>query len=189
MLFKKTKKQPQSDVDCALFDEVFEDSKRFLDCCDYRVDSTDLPQRFVPRWLMPDARSKRERERLRELFESDRPGVLIQLPLAVFDYACYKRYDAPAGREPEAGPADEAAVRQKLDEDPAFRAEAERFNRRFAQFQQLMRYLFTMHVTRQQERMVRFDLFDVEAYDAVLDRIGGDCDQCEVPHVPFLRRL
>lgn len=37
--------------------------------------------------------------------------------------------------------------------------------------------------------MVRFDLFDVEIYDAVLGRIGGDCDQCEVPHIPFLRRL
>lgn len=189
MLFKKTKKQPQSDVDCALFDEVFEDSKRFLDCCDYRVNSTDLPDRFVPRWMLPAARNKRESRRLHELFDSDQPGVLVQLPLAIFDYAYYKRYDVPAGREPEAGAVDEAAVVRKLESDPEFLLEAERFNDRFAQFQQLMFYLFKMHTLRRRDSMLRFDLFDVEAYDAVLDRIGGDSDRGDVLHVPFLKRL
>lgn len=153
MLFKKTKKQPQADVDCALFDQVFEDSRRFLDCCDYRVDSTDLPERFLVRWMLPVARSERERRRMRELLHSDRPGVLLQLPLAVFDYVYYNRCDVPVGREPEAGPLDEAAIRRKIGEDPAFRADAELFNKRFAQFQQLMHYLFTMHLLRRKDRM------------------------------------
>lgn len=186
MLFKKLFAPKPSHIDCKLFDERFADARRYLDVCDYRVDSTDLPRRFIIQWQMPMARGEHERRRLRALFQTDEPGVLIQLPLVVFDYVWQMRYDRGGDVPPDPGMTDGEELLRLLDKDPRLRAEVEYFDRRFMQFQELIRYIFTMTVLRREERMRRFYLFDVDFYDEVIRLIDGDGAAGELPDRPVI---
>ena len=148
MLFKNLFAPKPSHIDCKLFDERFADARRYLDVCDYRVDSTDLPRRFIIQWQM--------------------------------------RYDRGGDVPPDPGMTDGEELLRLLDKDPRLRAEVEYFDRRFMQFQELIRYIFTMTVLRREERMRRFYLFDVDFYDEVIRLIDGDGAAGELPDRPVI---
>lgn len=96
MPFDPTLPHPLPEIDPKLFDELLGESKRFVDSCGYRVMSDELPTRFLDFWLMPVARTEAKRRKYRKLYKSDAEGVLLQLPLHLFDYVYHRRFDPPA---------------------------------------------------------------------------------------------
>lgn len=72
---------------------------------------------------------------------------------------------------------------------PKGRSEGALMQRRFGQFQLLLRYVSMLYMIRSSDRMRRFDLFDIENYDELVDRIFADLHDGTLPRVnyrPFL---
>lgn len=147
-----------------LFDELLEESRRFVDGSGYRVLSDELPARFLDFWLLPVARSEAERKRFAALYKSDEEGVLLHLPLHIFDYVYGKRFDRPPT------PVED-------DCNPVFRADVEQFRKYFHQFHVLLQYVRIMYEMGSVRFMRRFDLFDVEAYDLVQTSVLKDWNE------------
>lgn len=152
------------EINPELYERFLEESKRFVDENDGRIFSTDLPFRLLERWQLPVGRTDNERQQILSWLQSGEQGVLLQLPWNIFLYVCARRY-------PEVS-ADPDAVR-----------------RRFDQFQLLIRYIYMLYMIRALNRMRRFDLFEIEAYDELVDRIFEDLRDGTLPRVnyrPFL---
>ena len=173
MPFDPTLPHPLPEIDPELFDELLSESKRFVDSCDCRVMSDELPTRFLDFWLMPDARTDAQREHYQELYESDENGILLQLPLYLLDHVYHCRFDAPTDDAGEAAMSADAPtdVAQRLESDPEYRADIMLFIKRLHQFQLLLQYIHMMYELGHVRQMYRFDVFDVEAYDEVIMEI------------------
>lgn len=172
MPFDPTLPHPLPEIDPQLFDELLGESERFVDRCDYRVMSDELPTRFLDFWLMPVGRTDEETERYRELYRSDEKGVLLQLPLHLFDYVYRRRFDRPdEGKVGEPATEQIAEALEQFCSNAAFRADVELFSKRFHQFHALLQYIRIVQGMGLAAHMIRFDLFDAEAYDEVLTEI------------------
>lgn len=180
MPFDPTLPHPLPEVDPELFDELLSESQRFVDSHDYRVMSDELPTRFLDFWLIPIARTETKRRRYETLCKSNEKGVLLQLPLHLFDYVYNRRFDSPTDLvENEPSSIDETAdlkadVLHRFDSDPEFRAGIKLFMKRLHQFYVLLQYIRIMNELGMVRCMYRFDLFDVDAYEDVLTDIAGD---------------
>lgn len=179
-LLQVTASDESSPSDKELFDERFEDSKRYLALCDCSVRSTDVPDRFLTYWQVPVGSNDAEFRQIAAAFHSDEEGVLCQLPLYVFVFAHHDRYEKLVPPTFDSDPDDEAIL-ARITADKAFRAEAEAFHRRFWQFQTLVRYIFTLRKIGAKEQLRSFDLFDIAGYDAVIGTIDRDLTDGTIP--------
>ena len=152
MRFDTALPHPLPEIDPALFDELLAESKRFVDSLDCRVQSDELPARFLDFWLLPVARSETERRRFAALYKSNEECVLLQLPLHLFDYVYGKRFDLPP-------------IPVEADCNPVFRTDVELFQKHFHQFYVLVQF------------MRRFDIFEIEAYDEVITSVLKDWNE------------
>lgn len=183
MPFDPTLPHPLPEIDPQLFDELLGESERFVDSCDYRVMSDELPTRFLDFWLMPIGRTDEETERYRKLYKSDEKGVLLQLPLYLFNYVYHQRIDPTndsAEAETDAIEDVKAEALHRYGSDPEFRADIELFIKRLHQFHVLLQYIRIMYETGMVHQMHRFDLFDVDAYEDVLTCIAGDLTETAI---------
>ncbi len=171
MRFDPTLPHPLPEVSPELFDELLSESQRFVDSLDCRVLSDELPTRFLDFWLMPVGETDAQCDHYQALYESDECGVLLQLPLYLFDHVYHRRYDPPTNDALGAG--DAAEVFQRLESDPEYQADIRMFARRLRQFQMLLRYIRVMYELGLAQSIYRFDLFDIDAYDEVITEIMG----------------
>ena len=181
MPFDPTLPHPLPEIDPKLFDELLGESKRFVDSCGYRVMSDELPTRFLDFWLMPVARTEAKRRKYRKLYKSDAEGVLLQLPLHLFDYVYHRRFDPPADGADEdettgtKNPRKLAAeALRPFESDTEFQNHMKLFFKRLHQFHVLLQYIRIMYEMGMVQHMQRFDLFDVDAYEEVLTGIVRD---------------
>ena len=79
------------------------------------------------------------------------------------------------------------AVEALFADDADYRAQAGAFIESFHKFQTLLRYIFTLHTIGFADKLRRFDLFDVEAYDEVLAQVNRDLTDGTIP--PFEARI
>ena len=156
MRFDTALPHPLPEIDPALFDELLAESKRFVDSLDCRVQSDELPARFLDFWLLPVARSETERRRFAALYKSNEECVLLQLPL--------HRFDLPP-------------IPVEADCNPVFRTDVELFQKHFHQFYVLLQYIRIMNEIDLVQFMRRFDIFEIEAYDEVITSVLKDWNE------------
>lgn len=187
MPFDPTLPQPLPEIDPQLFDELLGESERFVDSCDYRVMSDELPTRFLDFWLMPVAQTEAQRRRYKELYKSDEKGVLLQLPLHLFNYVYHCRFDPPTDGADEDETTDTrnpeelaAEALRRFESDTEFQDHMKSFLKRLHQFHVLLQYIRIMYETGMVHQMHRFDLFDVDAYEDVLTCIAGDLTETAI---------
>ena len=168
-------------------------SEEYLESCNYRVWSTELPDRFLVWWMRPVGRDEAERRSLERELRSDEESPL-HIPLEIFMTAYYERYERAKGMasflsdDRAVGPEDtEAAVEAQLAGDADYRAQAFAFIEGFYKFQALLSYVFTLRMIDAADELRRFDLFDVEAYDEVLAQVNRDLTDGTIP--PFEARI
>ena len=164
MRFDTALPHPLPEIDPALFDELLAESKRFVDSLDCRVQSDELPARFLDFWLLPVARRETERRRFAALYKSNEECVLLQLPLHLFDYVYGKRFDLPP-------------IPVEADCNPVFRTDVELFQKHFHQFYVLLQYIRIMNEIDLVQFMRRFDIFEIEAYDEVITSVLKDWNE------------
>ena len=156
-------------------------SEEYLAAHDYRVRSTELPEQFL------------EQRQLEREFHSDDEYALVHIPLEIFMTAYYERYERCKGPASFLS-ADRASTQEDADavealfaDDADYRAQAGAFIESFHKFQTLLRYIFTLHTIGFADKLRRFDLFDVEAYDEVLAQVNRDLTDGTIP--PFEARI
>lgn len=164
MRFDTTLPYPLPEIDPVLFGELLGESKRFVDSFDYRVLSDELPARFLDFWLLPVAHSETERKRFAALYRSNEEGVLLQLPLYLFDYVYGKRFDLPP-------------TPLETDCNPVLRADVELFQKYFHRFHVLLQYIRIMYEMGTAQFMRRFDIFEIGAYDEVITSVLKDWNE------------
>ena len=162
-------------------------SEEYLAAHDYRVRSTELPEQFLVWWMRPVGRNAAEQRRLEREFHSDDEYALVHIPLEIFMTAYYERYERRKGPASFLS-ADRASTQEDADavealftDDADYRAQAGAFIESFHKFQTLLRYIFTLHTIGFADKLRRFDLFDVEAYDEVLAQVNRDLADGTIP--------
>ena len=167
-------------------------SEEYLAAHDYRVRSTELPEQFLVWWMRPVGRNAAEQRQLEREFHSDE-YALVHIPLEIFMTAYYERYERCKGPASFLS-ADRASTQEDADavealfaDDADYRAQAGAFIESFHKFQTLLRYIFTLHTIGFADKLRRFDLFDVEAYDEVLAQVNRDLTDGTIP--PFEARI
>ncbi|WP_279057644.1 hypothetical protein [Alistipes communis] len=168
-------------------------SEEYLAAHDYRVRSTELPEQFLVWWMRPVGRNAAEQRQLEREFHSDDEYALVHIPLEIFMTAYYERYERCKGPASFLS-ADRASTQEDADavealfaDDADYRAQAGAFIESFHKFQTLLRYIFTLHTIGFADKLRRFDLFDVEAYDEVLAQVNRDLTDGTIP--PFEARI
>ena len=168
-------------------------SEEYLAAHDYRVRSTELPEQFPVWWMRPVGRNAAEQRQLEREFHSDDEYALVHIPLEIFMTAYYERYERCKGPASFLS-ADRASTQEDADavealfaDDADYRAQAGAFIESFHKFQTLLRYIFTLHTIGFADKLRRFDLFDVEAYDEVLAQVNRDLTDGTIP--PFEARI
>lgn len=168
-------------------------SEEYLAAHDYRVRSTELPEQFLVWWMRPVGRNAAEQRRLEREFHSDDEYALVHIPLEIFMTAYYERYERSKGPASFLS-ADRVSTQEGADavealftDDADYRAQAGAFIESFHKFQTLLRYIFTLHTIGFADKLRRFDLFDVEAYDEVLAQVNRDLTDGTIP--PFEARI
>lgn len=168
-------------------------SEEYLAAHDYRVRSTELPEQFLVWWMRPVGRNAAEQRQLEREFHSDDEYALVHIPLEIFMTAYYERYECCKGPASFLS-ADRASTQEGADavealftDDADYRAQAGAFIESFHKFQTLLRYIFTLHTIGFADKLRRFDLFDVEAYDEVLAQVNRDLTDGTIP--PFEARI
>lgn len=152
----------KSDIDPKTFRSELERHQTYLDEHGYSVLSTAIPYPLLMNWQLPVPQSEEEEERLHELLGCEKEGVLVQIPLLVYAYACENRYGVDPEQDSE---------------------RMERLMERFMDYQLLLRYLLSLHVNGLQDKIRPFDLFAVEHYDEVLDNIEEDMRSGYLPTI------
>ena len=168
-------------------------SEEYLAAHDYRVRATELPEQFLVWWMRPVGRNAAEQRQLEREFHSDDEYALVHIPLEIFMTAYYERYERCKGPASFLS-ADRASTQEDADavealfaDDADYRAQAGAFIESFHKFQTLLRYIFTLHTIGFADKLRRFDLFDVEAYDEVLAQVNRDLTDGTIP--PFEARI
>ena len=168
-------------------------SEEYLAAHDYRVRSTELPEQFLVWWMRPVGRNAAEQRQLEREFHSDDEYALVHIPLEIFMTAYYERYERCKGPASFLS-ADRASTQEDADavealfaDDADYRAQAGAFIESFHKFQTLLRYIFTLHPIGFADKLRRFDLFAVEAYDEVLAQGNRDLTDGTIP--PFEARI
>ncbi len=117
-------------------------SEEYLESCNYRVWSTELPDRFLVWWMRPVGRDEAEQRSLERELRSDEESPL-HIPLEIFMTAYYERYERVKGMasflsdDRAVGPEDAAAaVEAQLAGDVDYRAQAFAFIEGLVCFQQ-----------------------------------------------------
>lgn len=131
-----------ADTDPELYRYRSASSEEYLESCNYRVWSTELPDRFLVWWMRPVGRDEAEQRSLeRELRSDEEPP--LHIPLEIFMTAYYERYERAKGMasflsdDRAVGPEDAAAaVEAQLAGDADYRAQAFAFIEGFVRFQQ-----------------------------------------------------
>ena len=168
-------------------------SEEYLAAHDYRVRSTELPEQFLVWWMRPVGRNAAEQRQLEREFHSDDEYALVHIPLEIFMTAYYERYERCKGpasflsADRTSTQEDADAVEALFADDADYRAQAGAFIESFHKFQTLLRYIFTLHTIGFADKLRRFDLFDVEAYDEVLAQVNRDLTDGTIP--PFEARI
>lgn len=156
---------PETDDERKTYERLLAEAKGYVDACDYRVYTTDLPFRFLDVWIQPVEPDDRDAVRQHSLKLAHRKPFRNRVPVDLFAYVCGKR-SFPTGKGSRAV-----------------------FYRRFDQFQLLLRYVAMLYMIRSADRMRRFDLFDVDGYDEAVERIFADLRDGTLPRInyrPFL---
>lgn len=181
-----------ADTDPELYRYRSASSEEYLESCNYRVWSTELPDRFLVWWMCPVGRDEAEQRSLERELRSDEESPL-HIPLEIFMTAYYERYERCKGPASFLS-ADRASTQEDADavealfaDDADYRAQAGAFIESFHKFQTLLRYIFTLHTIGFADKLRRFDLFDVEAYDEVLAQVNRDLTDGTIP--PFEARI
>ena len=117
-------------------------SEEYFESCNYRVWSTELPDRFLVWWMRPVGRDEAEQRSLERELRSDEESPL-HIPLEIFMTAYYERYERVKGLasflsdDRAVGPEDAAAaVEAQLAGDADYRAQAFAFIEGLVCFQQ-----------------------------------------------------
>ena len=131
-----------ADTDPELYRYRSASSEEYLESCNYRVWSTELPDRFLVWWMRPVGRDEAEQRSLERELRSDEESPL-HIPLEIFMTACYERYERVKGMasflsdDRAVGSEDAAAaVEAQLAGDADYRAQAFAFIEGFVCFQQ-----------------------------------------------------
>ena len=131
-----------ADTDPELYRYRSASSEEYLESCNYRVWSTELPDRFLVWWMCPVGRDEAEQRSLERELRSDEESPL-HIPLEIFMTAYYERYERVKGMasflsdDCAVGPEDAAAaVEAQLAGDADYRAQAFAFTEGFVCFQQ-----------------------------------------------------
>lgn len=182
-----------ADTDPELYRYRSASSEEYLESCNYRVWSTELPDRFLVWWMRPVGRDEAEQRSLERELRSDEESPL-HIPLEVFMTAYYERYERVKGMasflsdDRAVGSEDAAAaVEAQLADDADYRAQALAFIEGFYKFQALLSYVFTLRMIDATDKLRRFDLFDVEAYDELIAQVNRDLTDGTIP--PFEARI
>ena len=80
-----------ADTDPELYRYRSASSEEYLESCNYRVWSTELPDRFLVWWMCPVGRDEAEQRSLERELRSDEESPL-HIPLEIFMTAYYERY-------------------------------------------------------------------------------------------------
>lgn len=163
-----------------LYDTIFGESIRFLKEHEYRILSVDIPIRFVVQWQIPIDCNDHERRRRRELLSLDPTGGLLNIPLDIFSHVYAQRYGDPYTKR-GIDDMSEKEIEERMKCDLALKAELEMFDERFYQFQTLLRHIHIMHIHKQQHKIVRFDMFDLDSYDKISKQIDESIEKHEIP--------
>ena len=131
-----------ADTDPELYRYRSASSEEYLESCNYRVWSTELPDRFLVWWMRPVGRDEAEQRSLERELRSDEESPL-HIPLEIFMTAYYERYERVKGMasflsdDCAVGPEDAAAaVEAQLAGDADYRVQAFAFIEGFVCFQQ-----------------------------------------------------
>ena len=85
-----------ADTDPELYRYRSASSEEYLESCNYRVWSTELPDRFLVWWMRPVGRDEAKQRSLeRELRSDEEPP--LHIPLEIFMTAYYERYERVKG--------------------------------------------------------------------------------------------
>ena len=104
-----------ADTDPELYRYRSASSEEYLESCNYRVWSTELPDRFLVWWMRPVGRDEAEQRSLERELRSDEESPL-HIPLEIFMTAYYERYERVKGMasflsdDRAVGPEDAAAA-------------------------------------------------------------------------------
>ena len=85
-----------ADTDPELYRYRSASSEEYLESCNYRVWSTELPDRFLVWWMCPVGRDEAEQRSLERELRSDEESPL-HIPLEIFMTAYYERYERVKG--------------------------------------------------------------------------------------------
>lgn len=129
--------------------KLLDENYAYVRECDFRVLSTELPDYVLKKWLMPKLGSADAMEYVRSFADKRFALSEKQLPVFVFDYVLQNRF----GREIA-----------NFDD-----AEMEAAAKDLRHFILLMNYISTMRNNGQAP--IEFDIFDVENYATIIDRI------------------
>ena len=131
-----------ADTDPELYRYRSASSEEYLESCNYRVWSTELPDRFLVWWMRPVGRDEAEQRSLERELRSDEESPL-HIPLEIFMTAYYERYERVKGMasflsdDRAVGPENAAAVMEaQLAGDADYRVQAFAFIEGFVCFQQ-----------------------------------------------------
>lgn len=181
MHFKKpTTKTKCSIANMKLYDTLFNESINFLEEHEYSIDSVDIPIRFAVQWQIPIDCNNYERQRRRDILAFDPTGAILNMPLDIFTHVYIQRYGDPYTKRGIDDMSDEE-IEEKLKCDLSLKAELELFDERFCQFQTLLRHIHRMYVLKCKDKMLRFDVFDLDSYDKVFKRIDADIAEHNYP--------
>lgn len=148
----------ETDEERKMYEQLFGEAKSYVDGCGYRVCSTDLPFRFLESWIQPIEPDDRDAVRQHALRLSHHKLFRSRVPVDLFAYV-YEKRSFPEGKE--------------------------LLRRRFEQFQLLLRYVSMLYMIRTADRMRRFDLFDVENYDELVEQIFADLHDGTLPRINY----
>lgn len=115
----------------------------------YRVLSTELPDDLLKKWLMPMPGEKQVEEYKRNFARQKDTLSQTQLPVFVFDHVLQKRFNRDISTLGE--------------------AEMEIAGSDLRVYILLLNYIFAMREAGRP--LIEFDIFDVENYDAIIERI------------------
>ncbi len=102
------------------------------------------------------------------------------MPLDIFSNVYAQRYGDPYTKRGIDDMSDDE-IEERMKCDLALKAELEMFDERFCQFQTLLRHIHIMHVLKQQHKIIRFDLFDLDSYDKLLKQIDESIEKHDIP--------
>ncbi len=141
------------------FIRLLKESYDYLRSHEYRVLSTELPDDLLKKWLMPNPDNSDASKYMRNFARQNNTLSETFLPAFVFDYVLKNRY----GR-------DIATFGGKDMEDAAADLRS---------YILLLNYIFGMREAGR--TLIEFDIFDVENYDAITERIEAQEQRAEHP--------